>query len=411
MCNWRYSLPVDRNSRVENQYTGLILLSGIDAPGISSALFSTLEPFSITILDIEQVVIRSRLILTVLIDLDPAHAAAVESDLNECAKLLNVDIATSFSSETTQSIAQKTGLIHVIALAEKITPGAIANLASDIAATGGNIERIHRSASFPLTAIEFLVSDSHLDSLRKALGPTAKKYGIDIAIQISGLNRFARKLVVMDVDSTLISQEVIDLLAEAAGVGQEVRAITESAMRGELDFEASLRNRVALLKGQPETIIFEVAKQVTLTPGARTLIRTLNKLGHGVGLVSGGFSQVVDPIAKQLGIEHVRSNTLEIVDGVITGNLVGPIIDRAGKALALKEFANLENVSPANTIAIGDGANDLDMIAAAGLGIAFNAKPTVQAAAQSALNAPYLDSVLFILGINREDIEESEKDI
>ena len=402
---------MDRNSRVENQYTGLILLSGIDAPGISSALFSTLEPFSITILDIEQVVIRSRLILTVLIDLDPAHAAAVESDLNECAKLLNVDIATSFSSETTQSIAQKTGLIHVIALAEKITPGAIANLASDIAATGGNIERIHRSASFPLTAIEFLVSDSHLDSLRKALGPTAKKYGIDIAIQISGLNRFARKLVVMDVDSTLISQEVIDLLAEAAGVGQEVRAITESAMRGELDFEASLRNRVALLKGQPETIIFEVAKQVTLTPGARTLIRTLNKLGHGVGLVSGGFSQVVDPIAKQLGIEHVRSNTLEIVDGVITGNLVGPIIDRAGKALALKEFANLENVSPANTIAIGDGANDLDMIAAAGLGIAFNAKPTVQAAAQSALNAPYLDSVLFILGINREDIEESEKDI
>ncbi len=411
MCNWRYSLPVDRNSRVENQYTGLILLSGIDAPGISSALFSTLEPFSITILDIEQVVIRSRLILTVLIDLDPAHAAAVESDLNECAKLLNVDIATSFSSETTQSIAQKTGLIHVIALAEKITPGAIANLASDIAATGGNIERIHRSASFPLTAIEFLVSDSHLDSLRKALGPTAKKYGIDIAIQISGLNRFARKLVVMDVDSTLISQEVIDLLAEASGVGQEVRAITESAMRGELDFEASLRKRVALLKGQPETIIFEVAKQVTLTPGARTLIRTLNKLGHGVGLVSGGFSQVVDPIAKQLGIEHVRSNTLEIVDGVITGNLVGPIIDRAGKALALKEFANLENVSPANTIAIGDGANDLDMIAAAGLGIAFNAKPTVQAAAQSALNAPYLDSVLFILGINREDIEESEKDI
>lgn len=402
---------MDRNSRVENKYTGLILLSGIDAPGISSALFSTLEPFSITILDIEQVVIRSRLILTVLIDLDPAHAAAVESDLNECAKLLNVDIATSFSSETTQSIAQKTGLIHVIALAEKITPGAIANLASDIAATGGNIERIHRSASFPLTAIEFLVSDSHLDSLRKALGPTAKKYGIDIAIQISGLNRFARKLVVMDVDSTLISQEVIDLLAEASGVGQEVRAITESAMRGELDFEASLRNRVALLKGQPETIIFEVAKQVTLTPGARTLIRTLNKLGHGVGLVSGGFSQVVDPIAKQLGIEHVRSNTLEIVDGKITGNVIGPIVDRAGKALALKEFANLENVSPANTIAIGDGANDLDMIAAAGIGIAFNAKPAVQEAAQSALNAPYLDSVLFILGINREDIEESEKDI
>ena len=404
-------MPMERNNRVENRYTGLILLSGIDAPGISSALFTTLEPFSIIVLDIEQVVIRSRLILTVLIDLDPAHAAAVEADLNECATRLNVDIATSFSSETTESIAQKTGLIHVTALAEKITPGAIAHLASDIAATGGNIERIHRSASFPLTAIEFLVSDSHLDSLRKALGPTAKKYGLDIAVQISGLNRFARKLVVMDVDSTLIAQEVIDLLAEASGVGQEVRAITESAMRGELDFETSLRKRVALLQGQSESIIAEVAKQVTLTPGAKTLIRTLKKLGHGVGLVSGGFSQVVDPIAKQLGIEHVRSNTLEVIDGVITGNLLGPIIDRAGKAIALKEFASLENISPANTIAIGDGANDLDMIAAAGLGIAFNAKPTVQEAAQSALNAPYLDSVLFILGINREDIEESEKDI
>jgi phosphoserine phosphatase len=404
-------MPMERNYRAENQYTGLILLSGIDAPGISSALFTTLEPFSLTVLDIEQVVIRSRLILTVLIDLDPAHAAAVEADLNECASKLNVDIATSFSNETTESIAQKTGLIHVIALAEKISPGAIANLASDIAATGGNIERIHRSASFPLTAIEFLVSDSHLDSLRKALGPTAKKYGLDIAVQISGLNRFARKLVVMDVDSTLIAQEVIDLLAQASGVGQEVRAITESAMRGELDFETSLRKRVALLQGQSESIIAEVAKQVTLTPGAKTLIRTLKKLGHGVGLVSGGFSQVVDPIAKDLGIDHVRSNTLEIVDGKITGNLIGPIVDRAGKALALKEFANLEKVSPANTIAIGDGANDLDMIAAAGLGIAFNAKPAVQEAAQSALNAPYLDSVLFILGINREDIEESEKDI
>jgi phosphoserine phosphatase len=404
-------MPMERNNRAENRYTGLILLSGIDAPGISSALFTTLEPFSITVLDIEQVVIRSRLILTVLIDLDPAHAAAVEADLNECASKLNVDIATSFSNETTESIAQKTGLIHVIALAEKISPGAIANLASDIAATGGNIERIHRSASFPLTAIEFLVSDSHLDSLRKALGPTAKRYGLDIAVQISGLNRFARKLVVMDVDSTLIAQEVIDLLAEASGVGQEVRAITESAMRGDLDFETSLRKRVALLQGQSESIIAEVAKQVTLTPGARTLIRTLKKLGHGVGLVSGGFSQVVDPIAKDLGIDHVRSNTLEIVDGKITGNVIGPIVDRAGKALALKEFAKLENVSPANTIAIGDGANDLDMIAAAGLGIAFNAKPAVQEAAQSALNAPYLDSVLFILGINREDIEESEKDI
>jgi phosphoserine phosphatase len=400
---------VDAHNDVQNRYTGLILLSGVDTPGISSALFSALEPFKITILDIEQVVIRSRLILTVLIELDPAHAAAVESDLNECAKNLNVDIATSFSNESMQSIAQKTGLIHVTALAQKITPGAIAELATDIASTGGNIERIHRSASFPLTAIEFLVSGAHSESLRASLGPTAKKFGIDIAVQNSGLNRFARKLVVMDVDSTLIEQEVIDLLAEAAGVGEQVRSITESAMRGELDFEASLRKRVSLLKGQSTSIIDEVTAKISLTPGARTLIRTLNKLGHGVGLVSGGFSQVIDPIAAQLGITNVRSNTLEIINGVITGDLQGPIIDRAGKAKALKDFAEIERVSLANTIAIGDGANDLDMIATAGLGIAFNAKPTVQEVAQSALNAPYLDSVLFILGISREDIEESER--
>ena len=400
---------MDARNDVQSRYTGLILLSGVDTPGISSALFSALEPFQITILDIEQVVIRSRLILTVLIELDPAHAAAVESDLNECAKNLNVDIATSFSNESMQSIAQKTGLIHVTALAQKITPGAIAELATDIASTGGNIERIHRSASFPLTAIEFLVSGAHSESLRASLGPTAKKFGIDIAVQNSGLNRFARKLVVMDVDSTLIEQEVIDLLAEAAGVGEQVRSITESAMRGELDFEASLRKRVSLLKGQSTSIIDEVSAKISLTPGARTLIRTLNKLGHGVGLVSGGFSQVIDPIAAQLGIANVRSNTLEIINGVITGDLQGTIIDRAGKAKALKDFAEIEKVSLANTIAIGDGANDLDMIATAGLGIAFNAKPTVQEVAQSALNAPYLDSVLFILGISREDIEESER--
>jgi phosphoserine phosphatase len=180
-------------------------------------------------------------------------------------------------------------------------------------------------------------------------------------------------------------------------------------MRGEIDFETSLRKRVALLAGQPEEIIEKVAQQVSLTPGARTLMRTLKKLGHGIGLVSGGFSQVILPIAQELGISNVKSNTLEIADGVLTGKLLGPIIDRAGKALALKEFAELENVSMSNTIAIGDGANDLDMIAAAGLGIAFNAKPSVQAVADSALNAPYLDSVLFILGINREDIEESER--
>ena len=399
---------MDQHAEDTQRFTGLILLSGIDSPGISSALFSTLEPFSVTILDIEQVVIRSRLILTVLIDLDPAHAESIEADLNDCAAKLNVDIAMSFGLESEKSIAAKSGLLHVIALSPKITPGAIANIATNIANAGGNIERIHRTASFPLTAIEFLVSAAKPESMRNALGASAKKFGVDIAIQPAGLNRLARKLVVMDVDSTLISQEVIDLLAEKSGVGEQVRIITESAMRGEMDFETSLRKRVSLLSGQHESILQEVKEQITLTPGARTLIRTLKKLGHGVGLVSGGFSQIVEPIAKSLEISNVRSNTLEIIDGLLTGRLIGPIIDREGKAAALKDFAMKEKISMANTIAIGDGANDLDMIAAAGLGIAFNAKPKVQEAAQSSINAPYLDSVLFILGISREEIEDSE---
>jgi phosphoserine phosphatase len=321
---------------------------------------------------------------------------------------LNVDIAMSFGLESEKSIAAKNGLIHVIALSQKITPGAIANIATNISSAGGNIERIHRTASFPLTAIEFLVSAAQPESMRNALGASAKKFGVDIAIQPAGLNRLARKLVIMDVDSTLISQEVIDLLAEKSGVGEQVRIITESAMRGEMDFETSLRKRVSLLSGQHESILQEVKEQITLTPGARTLIRTLKKLGHGVGLVSGGFSQIVEPIAKSLEISNVRSNTLEIIDGLLTGRLIGPIVDREGKAAALKDFAMKEKISMANTIAIGDGANDLDMIAAAGLGIAFNAKPKVQEAAQSSINAPYLDSVLFILGISREEIEDSE---
>ena len=391
------------------RYTGLILLSGVDSVGISSTFFSTLEPFSITILDIEQVVIRSRLILTALIELDPAHASAIEDDLNKCAEKLNVDIAISFGTELSESIAAKDGLIHVVALAEKFSPRAIADISTQIARVGANIERIHRTASFPLTAIEFLVSGSNSESLRKAITPSAKEYGVDIAIQTSGLNRFARKFVIMDVDSTLISQEVIDLMAEESGVGNEVRKITESAMRGEIDFATSLKMRVALLAGQNESIIKNVARKISLTPGARTLIRTLQKLGHGIGLVSGGFSQVILPIAEELNISHVRSNTLEIVDGILTGNLVGQIIDREAKAQALQDFALKEGISMLNTIAIGDGANDLDMISKAGFGIAFNAKPAVQAIAQSSVNTPYLDSILFFLGINREDIEESEK--
>ena len=230
---------------------------------------------------------------------------------------------------------------------------------------------------------------------------------VDIAVSPGGLMRWAKKLVVMDVDSTLIQQEVIELLAFKAGALNEVKEITDAAMRGELDFAQSLIARVGLLKGLPEAVLNDVRNEITLTPGARTLVQTLKRLGHSVAVVSGGFTSVIEPLINELGITHYRANTLEIKDGSLTGNIVGPIIDRAARATARRDFAKIEGGDLEQTIAIGDGANDLDMIAIAGLGIAFNAKPAVKAAADSSVSAPYLDSVLYLLGITREEIEEA----
>jgi len=390
------------------QFTGLILLSGVDAPGITETLFETLAPFAVNILDIEQVVIRGRVILTVLISCSPAHAKAIEADLDTCAHTLGVDIASAFEVSAITDIAAKKSLLHVVVLAQTLTPKAINVVASTIALNNGNIERIHRTASYPVTAIEFTVSGALIGKLRTELAAIAAEHAIDVAISPGGLMRWAKKLVVMDVDSTLIQQEVIELLGAKANKGEEIAAITESAMRGELDFAESLKARVSLLRGLPESVLTDVQKDITLTPGARTLVRTLHKLGHHVALVSGGFEPVIAPLVAELGIEHMRANNLEITDGKLTGKLTGPIIDRAGKAQALRDFAAEHAIALEQTIAIGDGANDLDMIAIAGLGIAFNAKPAVIAAADSSVSAPYLDSVLYLLGITREEVEESD---
>ena len=396
-----------KNGVSEQQFTGLILVSGVDSPGITEALFEALSPFAVTILDIQQVVIRGRLILTVLISLSPAHAKSIEADLEECATNLGVDIATAFESSDQKTIAPKKSLLHVVVLSQSLKPAAINAIAAVISEDGGNIERINRTASYPVTAIELTVSGANLATLRSALATTGSELGVDIAVSPGGLMRFATKLVVMDVDSTLIQQEVIELLGARAGVQGEIAKITEAAMKGELDFEASLRARVALLKGLSVSVLEDVRSEITLTPGARTLVRTLKKLGHHIALVSGGFEPVIAPLAAELGIDHIRANNLEIADGKLTGELVGAIIDRAGKASALRDFAAEHNVDLEQTIAIGDGANDLDMIAIAGMGIAFNAKPAVKAAADSSVSAPYLDSVLYLMGISREEIEEA----
>ena len=210
---------------------------------------------------------------------------------------------------------------------------------------------------------------------------------------------FAKRLVQLDVDSTFIQQEAIELLAAKAGVLDQVSAITESAMRGELDFEQSLRTRVRLLKGLSESAITAVQNEITLTDGARDLVNTLDDKGHCVALVSGGFINIIAPMIESLSIRHYKANTLEIVGGVLTGELVGPIIDRAAKGAALLEFAKACGVEVENTVAIGDGANDLDMMALSGLSIAFNAKPIVVQAADFSINEPSLRSVVKLIGL------------
>jgi phosphoserine phosphatase len=395
-------------------FTGLILLSGVDAPGVTEALFSTLAPFSAKILDIEQVVIRGRLILTTLIGLDPAHASAIETDLMSTAELLGLDLAIDFSS-TLDTDGNSLSNLHIVVLSSDMKPIAISAIATKIAANNGNIDRIRRTASYPLTAIEFEVSflNSNIDLqvIRGELALTAREHDVDIAVELGGLTRRAKRIVLLDMDSTLIQQEVIDLLALKAGVGDKVSQITEKAMRGELDFAQSLSQRVGLLADSSQEILQQVASEITLTPGARTLVRTLHRLGHKVGVVSGGFLDVIEPLLKELEIDYYQANRLEIVNGKLTGNLTGKIVDRQAKADSLKEFAKQEGVALSQTIAIGDGANDLAMLEVAGLGIAFNAKPAVRAAADSSISSPYLDAVLYLMGITREEIEKADLEV
>lgn len=347
------------------------------------------------------------MILTALISLDPAHESAIEKDLLERTNQLGLDLAIDFTDESKRDV--KSSNLHIVALSQKLLPSGVAALATKIAEQGGNIDRIHRTASYPLTAIEFEVTlesnENDLKIIQRELAEIARANGIDIAVEQSGLTRRAKRIVLLDMDSTLIQQEVIDLIGTRYGVGDKVAAITESAMRGELDFVSSLSARVALLTGADLAILDEVKAEITLTPGARTLIRTLHRLGHKVGVVSGGFLNVIEPLLKELNIDFYRANTLETSGGKLTGKLTGAIIDRAAKADALREFAAKEGVALSQTIAIGDGANDLGMLEIAGLGIAFNAKPAVQAAADSSITSPYLDSVLYLMGITRKEIE------
>lgn len=242
------------------------------------------------------------------------------------------------------------------------------------------------------------LNDAALAELRRAVTGTGVD-GVDIALVPASLRNAPRKFLIMDVDSTLIQQEVIELLAAYAGKREEVTAVTEAAMRGELDFAQSLHARVAVLAGLPADVVESVRAEVKLTDGAAELVAAFKAAGHVVAVVSGGFNQILRPIAEGLGLHYWIANELEIVDGALTGKVLGDVVDRAAKEKYLREWAAAEGIPMEHTIAVGDGANDLDMLGAAGIGIAFNAKPAVRAAADAAVNLPYLDTVRHIAGV------------
>jgi phosphoserine phosphatase len=382
----------------QSRTTLLITLTGRDRPGVTARLFGALARFPLSVADIEQVTIRGRLVLGVLVSCtEPPDLTAIYGVVSDLAADfgLEAEITTgSAESPARAGSARVRGRLHVTVLGSPLQPSAVAAVAGGIAADGANIDRITRLASDPVTCVELDVSGADPVSLRNTLAQVAVDSGVDVAVQRAGLERRAMRLIVMDVDSTLIQDEVIDLLADRAGCAAEVAGVTEAAMRGELDFAASLR---------------EVRSALRLTPGARTLIRTLKRLGYRCGIVSGGFTSVIAPLADELGIDYVAANTLEIAGGKLTGQVIEPIIDREGKTEALRRFARAAGVPLSQTVAVGDGANDLGMIGAAGLGVAFNAKPVVRDAADTAVNVPYLDTILYLLGIPRDAVDAADQ--
>ena len=385
--------------------TLLVTVSGDDRPGVTSAIFDAIADVGAEVRDLQQVVVRGQLTLAMLLAAGPRTDRLYEVIRRVGASL---DLKVKVRRGLGDSAPRRSGRAAVVVIGSPLEARSVAGVTARIAAHGANIDRIQRLSRYPVTTVELDISGADLDRLRRELALEAVAQGVDIAVSAGGLARRGRRLVVMDVDSTLIQQEVIELLAARCGRGAEVAAVTERAMRGELDFAESLRERVAVLEGLDESVLDAVRDEVVLTPGARTLVRTLKRLGFTVAVVSGGFIEIVGPLAAELGIDRAEANRLEIVDGRLTGRVVGEIVDRAGKARALRRFAEEAGLPLSRTVAVGDGANDLDMLAAAGLGIAFNAKPVVREQAHTAVNVPYLDAVLYLLGISREEVEEAD---
>ena len=392
----------------------LITVTGPDRPGVSSVLFAALTRHGVDLVDVEQVVIRGRLTLGVVVEAENDPEGLQEA-VEQAMASIAMQVHTTL--EVRDDPAARRHSTHVVVvLGRPITARAFGAVAAALADVGANIDSIRRVADYPVTGLELMVSpepgggsENHPPgTLRARLVEVARSAGVDVAVERAGLARRSKRLIVFDVDSTLVQGEVIEMLAAHAGAEAEVRAVTEAAMRGELDFAESLRRRVEVLAGLPATVLDDVADQLELTPGARTTIRTLKRLGYRCGVVSGGFTRVIARLVDELGLDFCAANELEIVDGRLTGRVVGEIVDRPGKAVALRRFADSFGVPLEQCVAVGDGANDIDMLATAGLGVAFNAKPALREVADTALSHPYLDVVLFVLGITRDEVERAD---
>ncbi|UWF23885.1 phosphoserine phosphatase SerB [Corynebacterium diphtheriae] len=386
----------------------VITVTGADRHGVTAATFRVLSANNVQILDVEQSKFRGFLSIAVYAGIKASMIDSVEQGLRDTLSVHGQSVSLSVESRTEVSRPRSTHV--VVILGNPVGAEDIWKIGQTMADFGANIDGIRGISDYPVTGLELRVTVADpapgaAEPLRKALAALTTGLGVDIVIERAGLQRRSKRLVCFDCDSTLITGEVIEMLAAHAGREEEVAAVTERAMRGELDFEESLRERVKALAGLDASVIDEVARDIVLTPGARTTIRTLKRLGYKTAVVSGGFIQVLEDLAQDLDLDYVRANTLEIEDGKLTGRVIGKVVDRAAKAEFLREFAGDSGLRMYQTVAVGDGANDIDMISAAGMGIAFNAKPALREVADTSVNTPFLDEVLYMLGITREEID------
>ena len=399
----------------------LINITGKDKPGLTASLTNILAQYEVTILDIGQAVIHDYLSLGILVEIPSAHrSSSILKDLLFQAHELGIQIRFSaVDVNRYERWAAKYGRQRriITLLGRRLTAAQLSMVTATIAANHLNIDVITRLSgrvslddpeSFPKACVQFTVSGELNDPgrFRGRLLEISEETGIDISFHVDDIYRHARRLVVFDMDSTLIRGEAINELANHAGTGQQVDKITEAAMNGEIDFRESFTRRVALLKGLDEKVLAKVAETLTLTEGAERVIHTLKKLGYKICIISGGFDYFGESLQKKLNLDYVFANGLEIENGKVTGNVNGDIIDGLRKAEILKTIATVENISLQQTIAIGDGANDLPMLSIAGLGIAFHAKPIVKKNAQKSISSVGLDGLLYLMGISEREIRQ-----